>query len=1169
MGLLESTLNLNGDEVYARHHAMMDMMLKNREAQLLKMAELRKKLDAAEKVECCRRIRTGQSPESYRQGKPSRSLSRNRAGQKNASDGRQRRYSNSFEDRDYVQRIEEQNSDPMDQNTKDPYKRLSANAKRFNYLHKLDDKTLVAYKDNLQKQLNRLERFREISFGPHSVVRQPPPVQASWFFRRRSLPSLIASAPGNSLKDPLRSVLNIRGRKATTGNKPIISHDNRTSCPPTTRNRKDSNTRLPPINPQKTRLSAKPPIQAAFQQITSRLPPAAKKSIFTRHGIFTGAAAAAITAAIGTTEINIDHLLNDGHSEEHGELSPSYLPNLEIQETFDRKTSSDDVLDKIPSDVSIDYSVEVAKKEEQEHASPQNVVGRTSVQDTHGDYEDSDSDPEYAMEDMEVSEESIVGESQTTVLPAEPMDVNTQIEENFVPSRDYEETTPKEVLHPESPVLLVPAEEQDASVPPGNITTSPVLVQYTEELQQSPRLLESQAQQNLIVDVQSANVVEHFETHENFPESPVLSIHSEVENNSPNASQSPVMAAYRKTSHESSEPQTPILLENNQELSPLAPNTFDITNPSSHSLDSSNNDHLMNSESTIQTSDVMETQETHHIASEKNPVEHSPSSRSSESFDQQEAAPLSPVVSERSVRTTPSILHHASSVQSQDLSEHQETSGFSATDIPLSPVLQDTQQTLENNENDALPETEKDTFQLSSLDDNTNDSNHVEHSNNFSESPEPLSDEVSLERTLSDHDIRQQESHSPHSLVETHEEAAKSPMESDQQYSIPQSQELPTDSSQAAVHTSETFSEHESDILLQNENLQSPANMKEEEVEEEKDENHTLHIVHQDASDDSNQDSTQGEHTDFVVPPSDIFESVIESPLVDENQAKKEVTITAASRSPTEMDLYNLSRDDQEKHTSSGEVTTDDNVFGLVQAVPTKTEDIVDVVHEKIETPSEFATTKVPDAMLTSMYQESTASELDNYEEQEKVDQSTFIIEKGHEKIEQPSPTHSKFLESDHAEISGETVTNIISDDLTPRSENSSQNSLVNHPEADIMSQSIYQPRDEIFDGNERNNDFLETIAKPIAESGEQPKKSVTTIVDTNLDDDSINNNDDEDDDVGRNEEAIIEQKEKSGSNGNLIKESAITTIHDADTGSLPEGGILVDDGDETNISSL
>lgn len=68
-----------GDEVYARHHAMMDMILKNREAQLMKMAELRRKLDAAEKVETCRRIRTGQSPESFRRTKPSRSMSRGAA----------------------------------------------------------------------------------------------------------------------------------------------------------------------------------------------------------------------------------------------------------------------------------------------------------------------------------------------------------------------------------------------------------------------------------------------------------------------------------------------------------------------------------------------------------------------------------------------------------------------------------------------------------------------------------------------------------------------------------------------------------------------------------------------------------------------------------------------------------------------------------------------------------------------------------------------------------------------------------------------------------------------------------------------------------------------------------------------------------------------------------
>uniref|UniRef100_A0A1I7XGX7 Uncharacterized protein n=1 Tax=Heterorhabditis bacteriophora TaxID=37862 RepID=A0A1I7XGX7_HETBA len=154
-----------------------------REVQLMKMAELRRKLDAAEKVETCRRIRSGQSPESYRRAKPSRSLSRGRYNATNSA--RQRRFSNSFDDKDIIQKIEQENSEPIDYNPKNPYMRLSANVKRFQYLHKLDDPTLVAYKDNLKKQLQRLERFREVSFGVHSVARQPPPPHQSWFFRRR------------------------------------------------------------------------------------------------------------------------------------------------------------------------------------------------------------------------------------------------------------------------------------------------------------------------------------------------------------------------------------------------------------------------------------------------------------------------------------------------------------------------------------------------------------------------------------------------------------------------------------------------------------------------------------------------------------------------------------------------------------------------------------------------------------------------------------------------------------------------------------------------------------------------------------------------------------------------------------------------------------------------
>ncbi|CAB3400805.1 unnamed protein product [Caenorhabditis bovis] len=348
MGLLESTLNLNGDEVYARHHAMMDMMLKNREAQLMKMAELRKKLDAAEKVEICRRIRSGQSPESYRRGKPSRSLSRSRAAQKS---GRQRRFSNSFEDKDFVQHIEEQNADPSDYDTRDPYKRLSANAKRFNYLHKLDDPTLVAYKDNLKKQLQRLERFREISFGPHSVARQPPPQQASWFFRRRS-------------------IMSMRGRKpiASTGNKTNAGHDSRTSCPPTTRKRRDSNPRLPPISGSKPKTMRPSPSGTA-----SKLPPTGKKQSPSRgrpinkrlttstktieqktvlppvtgHAIIGGAAIA--TAAAIPVQKLISEKPASPEPIKPQTLPQQHSPDLETQKTFDRSSPSDEARYQEPS----------------------------------------------------------------------------------------------------------------------------------------------------------------------------------------------------------------------------------------------------------------------------------------------------------------------------------------------------------------------------------------------------------------------------------------------------------------------------------------------------------------------------------------------------------------------------------------------------------------------------------------------------------------------------------------------------------------------------------------------------------------------------------------------------------------------------------------------------
>ncbi|WKY14797.1 hypothetical protein Q1695_000373 [Nippostrongylus brasiliensis] len=242
MGLLAPS---RGDDDYARHYVMVDMMLKNREVQLMKMYELRKKLDAAQKVETCRRIRSGQSPVSSHRTKPSRSLSRGKYHARLGGPGHSKkrsRSSSSVDNNEIVEKIEEEHSEPVQFNPKDPYSRLSATVKRFQYLHRLDDSTLNVYKENLKKQLQRLERFRDVSFGVHSVARQPPTLHQSWFFRRRSCN-------------------NVRGRQSARSTKPNQSKEsrtNRTSCPPSTnRRRKDSNGKLPSIaNPRAPKLSA-------------------------------------------------------------------------------------------------------------------------------------------------------------------------------------------------------------------------------------------------------------------------------------------------------------------------------------------------------------------------------------------------------------------------------------------------------------------------------------------------------------------------------------------------------------------------------------------------------------------------------------------------------------------------------------------------------------------------------------------------------------------------------------------------------------------------------------------------------------------------------------------------------------------------------------------------
>ncbi|VDO69619.1 unnamed protein product [Heligmosomoides polygyrus] len=135
MGLIAPS---QGDDDYARHYVMVDMMLKNREVQLMKMYELRKKLDAAQKVETCRRIRSGQSPVTHHRVKPSRSLSRGRQ----STSGKKRRSSSSTDHNEIVEKIEEEHSQPVEYNPKDPYSRLSATVQRFQYLHRVRSSSL-------------------------------------------------------------------------------------------------------------------------------------------------------------------------------------------------------------------------------------------------------------------------------------------------------------------------------------------------------------------------------------------------------------------------------------------------------------------------------------------------------------------------------------------------------------------------------------------------------------------------------------------------------------------------------------------------------------------------------------------------------------------------------------------------------------------------------------------------------------------------------------------------------------------------------------------------------------------------------------------------------------------------------------------------------------------
>ncbi|KAK0405323.1 hypothetical protein QR680_017923 [Steinernema hermaphroditum] len=301
IGLLDSNgvpVANNGNvdsEVYSRHYVMMDMLLRNRESQLMQLVDLQKKLDAAEKVQSYRRVRSGTgSPDAGRRFHISRSLSRPRG--RIEKSARIRRHSNHYEDGDVIKRVELEydNEIPPIRNI---YDRLSQRAMKYRYLHKLDDKTLTSYKESLQNQLSKLERFRDVSFGPYSAARQQGPQQHSWFFRRRSLPSLTSSAPANSLHQPLRSINSLRGRARNGGSqsprKLNESHNSRATYPG-----RSERAKLPPLPKRPVGLPPKPrskPPSVKKEEIKDKLPTLAVVGI--------PVAAVAGAAVLGATSV--------------------------------------------------------------------------------------------------------------------------------------------------------------------------------------------------------------------------------------------------------------------------------------------------------------------------------------------------------------------------------------------------------------------------------------------------------------------------------------------------------------------------------------------------------------------------------------------------------------------------------------------------------------------------------------------------------------------------------------------------------------------------------------------------------------------------------------------------------------------------------------------------
>jgi len=467
MGLLDSNgvpVAQNGNvesELYARHHAMMEMMLKNRERILIQLADLQKKYDAAEKVEIYRKIRSGlTNSDELKRNNLSRSLSRPRRAQTQpARNSRRRASTTSFEDTEIIKRIEttyeQPNSAPAFRNT---YDRLAAKAFKYQFLHKLDDNTLQNYKDSLLKQLQKLQRFRDVSFGPYSIARHQPITQTSWFFRRRSLKPIKPGQTEGTSEHKRRQHKSQSPRRYRRFSPAKKTNQNATGIklPPL---KKEENIKKSPFTPKPAKTQKHEITSSKITEITSKKEEEPQKKESSGFKTVLAAGAAAVGGAIAA--LTATHSDN----EDHNERAEPESPQQEIE--IDSKTRTPTP----KSEHEVEYSHyqedqrDVTSEEERETDSHHEEVSHERYEQEYrsepeeGHLSAGERTPEYGRSEDEPEEEKYEVEheyhEEARERTPEPQGEETAHEETHVVHEEVREHTPEsreeELAHEEEP----------------------------------------------------------------------------------------------------------------------------------------------------------------------------------------------------------------------------------------------------------------------------------------------------------------------------------------------------------------------------------------------------------------------------------------------------------------------------------------------------------------------------------------------------------------------------------------------------------------------------------------------------------------------------------------------------------------------------------------------